>query len=592
MPVTAHVLNSAAPHTGTKASDTTVCSFRTHYLRAGRLPHADTPAPICSDVGPAIRVQPSAYAVWVERTGGSDSYGGFHALLQVGPDAAIDVPYSGEGAVVGIIRNAGVQPGAITSSDGSAEAALQFLPNGHTMTDQQLRASLAPDWPVRIADVTSAGVSDGPLAMGVFAGGVDMQGSSITGLLPSPADPTAAVSNAQLQGLLTQLGSSVVLTLTPNGGCFPHRLSWTSSLSGSGFFTVLRNGVAISDPLPESTLSYTDYDFVYDEVFYQVRQLDTTTGQIITSNTVGMVPEDCVAPLAGDYGDGADGALVLSNTTHTLQRGQVYRYSSVVVDDSTLRFTGNGGTVIYVDGDLSVTGNSTLQGMPGIDMPLIEVMLSGTVYSLLGGHGAHGSGGSGGDATTGGQGGAGGAGTGSWGTGQGGAGGYTTVNMTAGGLPGSAASMLQAGGGGGGGGADTIATGGKGGNGGVLSGLQPGVFWLVRGAITLDSSVTIDIAGATGSGGIDGNPGGYNATGPRYGGTGGGGGGAGGADGAHWYFCSEGAQTVGSYTALLSGGNGGPGGDSLGQAPAPGSAGTSGTAGAAGSAGAVQFIAL
>ena len=64
----------------------------------------------------------------------------------------------------------------------------------------------------------------------------------------------------------------------------------------------------------------------------------------------------------GTYGgNGSDGALVVSGTT-TLNAGQLYQYTSVLIESTgTLKFTGNGIAQMLVQGDFEIEAGGVIE---------------------------------------------------------------------------------------------------------------------------------------------------------------------------------------------------------------------------------------
>jgi hypothetical protein len=253
----------------------------------------------------------------------------------------------------------------------------------------------------------------------------------------------------------------------------------------------------------------------------------------------------------GTYGgDGSDGALVVSGTT-TLNAGQLYQYTSVVIQTGgTLRFTGNGIGQILVQGnfemqtgsviDLRFTTSVKLGGVVGI-----HALESGNPYTVV----TNSQGGAE-VVVSSGNSGAGGSGTGA-GAGTGGAGGAVNGN----GSPGVEGTTGVTGGGGGGSEGSNSSAGNAGSN---ASGVNGGA-----GGVGPDGTGTAGTGGSGGGGtgagdGGDGGDGGESTSDGR-GGSGGNGGDSGptGGEGGRGGTGGQARTAGGSYA----GGDGGYGGD-------------------------------
>ncbi len=297
----------------------------------------------------------------------------------------------------------------------------------------------------------------------------------------------------------------------------------------------------------------------------------------------------------GTYaGDGSDGALVVTGTT-TLNAGQLYQYTSVVVQTGgVLKFTGNGIAQMLVQGNFEVqtggiielryTTTTYLGGAIGI-----HALESGNTYFVrttdsLGGPiqtiGTGGDGGEGGD------------GIGA-GAGTGGTAGANSGTPTAGGTGGDGTTGTTGGGGGGGGGggntggtAPTAGTAASGVNGGVGgNGGTPGATG-VGGNGGSGGGGTGTGNGANGGDGGDGfgtATGGSGGNGGQSGATGGNGGngGTGGDSGVPTADGANGGRGGNGGSGYQEGGNGGAGGDARGGSSWNGNGGRGGDGGAA-----------
>lgn len=245
----------------------------------------------------------------------------------------------------------------------------------------------------------------------------------------------------------------------------------------------------------------------------------------------------------GTYGgDGGDGALVVSGTT-TLNAGQLYQYTSVLIQTGgTLKFTGNGIGQILVQGNFEIETGGTIElrwtttayigGVVGI-----HALESGNTYKI---RATDSQGGAVVTAGSGGDGGAGGDGIGA-GAGTGGGAGANSGTPTAGGT-GTDGTTNTTGGGGGGGGGATVAGGTDPTAGASGSGVNGGN----GGAGGIGGAGSVGGNGGSGGGGTGTGNGGAGGAGGNGNGNGGGGTGGNGGDSG---------PTGGS------GGNGGAGGD-------------------------------
>ena len=111
MPFYQSGLNSGAPYTGTKLSDTALDTHKTYHLSDGRLYHTEHNYAngVVEIVGTKLRIHPSSWIITVQRDAPVDSIKAFQVLVQVGYGAPIGVSgASGTGGSSGFVQILGI----------------------------------------------------------------------------------------------------------------------------------------------------------------------------------------------------------------------------------------------------------------------------------------------------------------------------------------------------------------------------------------------------------------------------------------------------------------------------------------------------
>lgn len=373
-----------------------------------------------------------------------------------------------------------------------------------------------------------------------------------------------------------------------SGTFFPRNIVWTDVID-SGNYKVYRQinggGWVLISTVSHDVSDYTDGDLVSGTIQYKVEALDSNDVSL-TSNTIEFKNTVNNAISDSEFGDSSDGAYISGN----LERGKVYQFSSFNLNTS-MNLTGNGMSIIFVDGDFNMGASAVINATAGANPSgyITSMTIHGNVVNTSTGGGNGGSGGTGGIGWGGATGGAGGA----YGT-DGTNGTYgQQVNVTggqqvicAGGIGGDGNSSglnTQGGGGGGGKGGGYYYganIGGNGGIGGTLSNFQQHLIVIVSGNVTISAGAIINGVGGTGGVGSNGINGGMLGSSYDWAGGGGGGGGSGGSNGMNIHFI-HGGSFSNAGTANLSGGSGGSG-VTGGAGRGAGITGNSGTSGSTG----------